>query len=225
MDVDEVQVGAAEVENTSKCFNEEVLGLVPAAQKGAGSDLFDRARYQDISRRMLSGQSPAQIARAYGVNPTTIRRVTRDPEFVALHEKVERDIYENVDETIKNEKLAPMLRTAAAANRGLTVLAETMEIARKHMSDYRDGMIGKVNAQLLRVGVEAATQVMVRDKDQKGEHGGHPMTAVNVLVVPERAGALLRNTLEESGLDLNDVIDGYAHRALPAAKVLDAEAL
>ncbi len=221
--VSEIQDGGNGTAEEAKTFNEGVLQLNPAGQKGSGTDLFDRARFQDISRRMLAGQSPAQIARAYGVNPTTIRRVTRDPEFVTLHEAVERDIYENVDETIKNEKLAPMLRTAAAANRGLTVLAETMEVARKHMRAYNDGEIGKVNAQLLRVGVEAATQVMVRDKDQRGTGDGAVGTAVNILVVPERAGALLRNTIEESGVDLNDVIDGYTRKQLPPAEVLDAE--
>jgi hypothetical protein len=166
------------------------------------SDVIDRARYEDIARRVLMQQSRSEIARAHNFTTRHLRRVLVEPEFIEVFEKARKALFDDIDQVIADEKTAPLIRARAQMIRSQTVVHEVMEEVRKRISG------GRAKAADMRVAINAAFGMMDRSKGELGsERGaGSGGTNVNVLNVSATAREILRDTIGESGVDLSDVM-------------------
>lgn len=172
----------------------------------AGESAVRDARYHDVARRLLAGSTPKEICEAHGFSRRCLRDTLNNPRFLEIYERAREGLYERLDETIKDEKAAPMLRRTALTTRSLTLLAEVMEGVREHIESGKAG--NPLKATMLKVGVEAVAEV--RQLNMEASRGGGGAAAgvrVNVLQVAPDAATNIRAAFAESGVDLSDVID------------------
>ena len=166
-------------------------------------DVIDKARFEDIARRVLMQQSRTEIARAHDVTPRHLRRILVEPEFLETFEKARKALFDDIDKVIADEKTAPLIRARAQMIRSQTVIGEVLEEVRTRIKG------GRAKAADMRVAINAAFGTIDRSKGElgsdRGSSGGGG-THVNVLNVSASAKEILRNAIGESGIDLTDVM-------------------
>lgn len=161
--------------------------------------LVSNARYEEIARRLLMQQRPFEIADALGLTQRQVYNVVRHPGFTPIYERVRDTLYANLDAVLFDEKAAPLLRARAQTTRAQTVIAEVIEEVRKRMVG------GKARATDMRVAVDAAFGMIDRSRTELAKSTEHIHTT-NVLNVNATARELIRSTINESGLDLSDIL-------------------
>lgn len=166
-----------------------------------GRELVDSARYADIAHRLLMGQKGVEIAADLGMSDRHLRRILHRPDFREHYMKVHSEFYSDLSEVIRNEKLQPLVRAQAQAIRAQTLVTEVMEEVQSRITS------GMAKATDLKVGVDAAFGIMDRSK---GDLSATPSAVAGVQVnfnVSDGNKRVLAETIEESGIDLSDIID------------------
>lgn len=162
-----------------------------------GRQLVDRARHEDIARRVIMGQKSADIAADVGYTERHLRRILRLPAFVEVYERVAKTLYSNLDEVVLDEKLQPLHRVSAMANRSLTLLSEVQAEVRDRIEK------GTARSTDLKVGADTAFGIIDRSKGELSPYGS-PAVAVQFNINQDKK-ALLRSVVEEAGVDLSDL--------------------
>ena len=139
--------------------------IQPTTAKGA--NLVKDARYQDIARRLIAGESTHEVAVAHGLTDRRTRQILGEPEMQATYEKAKEEIYGQVDEIIKDEKAAPILRAQAQEIRGRTLLGEVMEKA----SEVVTAPGTDTNAAQIRAATGAAIAAIDRGPSARRQEG------------------------------------------------------
>jgi hypothetical protein len=172
------------------------------------SSLVETARYEEIARKLIMGQKASEIASDLGLSDRHVRRLLQRPEMEAIYRRVATEFYGDIDQVIKDEKLRPLIRAQAQAIRAQTLVTEVMDEVRDRITD------GRAKATDLKVGADVAFGIMDRAKgDLSIAHGagGGPINVEFNIGGARRA--LLRETIEEAGLDLSDlgIVDVESH--------------
>ena len=162
-----------------------------------GRALVDRAKYEDISRRVIMGAKMADIAIDIGYTERHLRRILQRPAFVEVYERISKNINNNLDEVVVDEKLQPLHRIHAMTNRSITTLFEVQEEVRLRIKD------GTARATDLKVGADTAFGIIDRSKGELSPHGVNRV-AVQFNINADKK-ALLRSVVKESGVDLSDL--------------------
>lgn len=169
----------------------------------SGHGLSDRARYDEIARRLLLQQPIGQIASDLGISDRQIRRIMRRPEMQKVFNEVREALFSDIDKLIKDEKLAPLMRVQAQAIRAQTVLQEILDEVQVRVHG------GAAKATEMKVGADIAFGIIDRSRNDlaqiQGPRGASGAT-VNIHLTQEKT-ALLKDVVAESGVDLSDIID------------------
>jgi hypothetical protein len=169
-----------------------------------GMHLVNDARYEDIARRLWMQQSVAEIAEAHGVSDRRMRIILREPGMVTAYLRVKAELFANLDNTLFDERAAPLLRARVQAIRAQTLLSEVVEEIRTRLNE------GKASATAMKVGVDAAFGIIDRSGGELAlRRGGGATVNVNVgtgATFRDGTDALIRGAISESGLDLSDLV-------------------
>jgi len=163
------------------------------------------SRMRDVALLYCLGvRRASEIAERVGCTLRNIQYIVKDPRFQAIYEETWNKLREDVLETAKDEKVAPIMRDALLGVRARTLLAETIEELRDRIAD------GGAPGTTLKYAVEAAVAAIdrepgARDRARGGSGAG---TQVNVWnVSPEQARATVE-ALDEAGIDVGDIMEG-----------------
>ena len=180
------------------------LAIAPSARAGR-ADVIQDARFQDIARRVIQGQSAREIATAHGVTVRHILNLRSDPRFLEIYQAVSEAIWGDHDKIIKDEKINVSLRRAALQSRSLTLLGEVMEAVQAHINDTQNmaGSKGGVKSTMLRAAVEAVREVT--NINREADRGGHGAPTVQNFIVSKDVAVVIKDAMGESGVDISDL--------------------
>lgn len=189
-----------------------------AEVRGELPDPIIQARYEDLARRILAGETSLRsLARTYKVSQSEIRRWQEDERFITIYEDAKMRLYGDIDALLKDEKANGVMRRNAAYERATTVLAEVMETVREHNISFG----ANAKAAVLKVGVEAAEAIRrMVDTDRGMKQGGAPTFNVNI---PGGKINVIQGAIKESGVDLSDIFDDIAKPTVIEAEVIDVQ--
>ncbi len=189
---------------TAPTVPEEAPALPPARAldpepipKESGRALVDRAKYEDISRRLVMGQKAGDIAADVGYSERQLRRILHRSEFIEVYEKVAENLNQNLDAILIDEKMRPLHRIQAGTVRAITLLHEVQEEVRERIRN------GTARATDLKVGSDTAFGIIDRSKGELSPQGS-PSTAVQFNINTDKK-ALLRSVVQEAGVDISDL--------------------
>jgi len=169
----------------------------PPTPPAKGRALVDRAMYEDIARRVIMGAKMADIAIDVNYTERHLRRILQRPAFVEVYERISKNINNNLDDVVIDEKLQPLHRFSAMTTRAVTALHEVQEEVRARIAN------GTARATDLKVGSDTAFGIIDRSKGELSPHGTNRV-AVQFNINSDKK-ALLRSVVEESGVDLSDL--------------------
>lgn len=175
---------------------------------------LDTIRYEDIARQLLMQIPPADIASNLGMDGSMLGRILKRPAFLETFERVKHAIYMDVDATIMEERLNPLLRARSQAIRAQTTLAEVLEECRTKIAN------GDAKAMVLKVAAETAFGIIDRSGTELARRpvgvGGPPAN----VTFNFNAGTpeAMKAVIAESGVDLSDLMP-----SLTEEDVLDGE--
>lgn len=165
---------------------------------------FDDARFRDIAVRILSGESKRTVAIKNHITDRQLRRIMNDPGFLDVFDQERDRLYSDLGALLKNEKATDLVRAQALRKRGMTLLAEIMEHVQGQIKDDP-----AVRSSMLRVGVDAATGAIDRAEKVSEAHGGVTKVNVGAVVVGRADAVSIRNALDESEVDLSDLMTDW----------------
>ncbi len=163
----------------------------------SGRALVDRAKYEDITRRLVMGQKTVDIAADVGYSERQLRRIMHRDEFIEVFERVSAHLNQNLDEILLDEKMRPLHRIQAGSIRAITALHEIQEEVRQRIKD------GTARATDLKVGADTAFGIIDRSKGELSPEG--TTTAAVSFNINADKKTLLRTVVKEAGVDLSDL--------------------
>jgi hypothetical protein len=170
-------------------------------------DSLADARLLDIATRVLSGQSPTEIAFAHGLKIRQLRSLMSKERFHQIYLRLREDLRSHIADTIRNERTAPAIRKIALADRSLTLMGEMLDAVRDHLGDVREGG-ATLKAAVLHAGVNLVQATLDRapgyGRTDASTHTTNPHTTFNIQADQV---AVLQGAIQESGLDLSDILN------------------
>lgn len=175
----------------------EPQALPPAIPPPAGRALVDLAKYEDIARRLIMGETQAEIAQDINYSERHLRRMLHRPDFVEVYQKVSASFYKDMDKVMLNEKLRPIHRAQAMEVRSLTLLANIQAEVQRKIDQ------GDARSTDLKVGSDTAFGIIDRSKGELSPAGTTQI--VNHFILKADKKKLLREVVEEAGVDISDL--------------------
>ena len=161
-----------------------------------------QAKIDDIARRVLARHSLSEIAVEMDVTEATVRNLIQSKDFQASYSMVREEFYDNLDQIIRDERAKPLFRMNAQAIRAQSALTDTMELIHERVIERT------AKATEMRTLMDVAFGIIDRSQSEISMvKRGETNVQVNILDLPQKHVDLMKGTIEESGLNIADIID------------------
>lgn len=167
------------------------------------------AECEDLARRVIregGNYTMTSLAKEVGVTTGRLKMILASPQYRDIYAKVSESFYGSIDDHIKDERMDSLIRSNAIQARGMTVLGEILDVVQKHTKDVISGGV-MPKATLIKAGVDAVAEARQTSAQMAGRTTAQG-TTVNFNINGKHA-SLIQGALRESGVNLNDVLEGY----------------
>jgi hypothetical protein len=174
---------------------------VPATPLPSSSALRMEAKYRQIAYLLATGQKMKEIATEVDRSERQLRRMLVKPEFQAIYKEVATEFFGDLDKMMKDESIRPLIRAQAQSARGQTLITNIMNEIQERIDT------GMARSTDMKVGLEAALGIIDRAKGElSNAPGGGASVTIEQFNVDNSKKLLIKNTIEEAGLDLSDIM-------------------
>ena len=183
-------------------------------------DVIAAVEYEDMARRVLHGDRNQEIAAALNLSTQAVARRMRDPRFIAILVRAKDELYQNIDNTMRNERIAPILRQNAQAIRAQTLQAEILTMLGEKVADRTIGAKQTDTAVKLAFGILDRADVGVSEKRDRSDVGAG--VNVNINLTARQVDAA-REGLNAADLNLSHITDGFDSQMMTGDDAIDVE--
>lgn len=168
------------------------------------------AECEDLARRVIregGNYTMTSLAKEMGMTTHRLKTILASPQYRDIYAKTSEAFYGSIDEHIKDERMDSLIRSNAIQARGMTVLGEILDVVQKHTKDVLGGGV-MPKATLIKAGVDAVAEARQTSAQMAGRATGQGASTINFNINGKHA-SLIQGALRESGVNLNDVLEGY----------------
>lgn len=176
-----------------------------------------RVHMHKMAMLMLSGITDNNhIASRLGMTTRATKVLSQSAEFCEVFDQVQNEFFGKISTVIADERADFVQRQRAMGIRAQTMLGEIVEEIRtrvskgKKMIDVRGREFNiPADPADLRSGIAAAKLIFERDplQQKSGAEGSGTQVSVNVFMPDGRQAAVIRDTYQETGIPMEDVLD------------------